>query len=297
MSDTQQQLTAAKAAIEKEGYSFMVQPNYQKTGDEWVIKHGKGKSELYVSLPPMVTHWADLHGDGTLGKALPKGGEINESGAKFTLTVVKGGEALDGMVTDPADAAALRECQDWVCDYLKGIETEFWTKVWAKPMDDEIAKLKADTLKFTKGVTARAKKVDVSAVLDADVDEVACQSFIDNALSPFYLDKEGALQLRASQKVFKGTGEKRRPPKIIDAEGLQLNDADTDTPQIMRGMLVVPRIRLGAWAFAGKYGIRADLVKVQLLHEGDGGAPSSDAPKRGRDDDAFSAFAKKAKVW
>lgn len=299
MTDTaaqQRQLDALVGRMKYDGYTFAVQKNWDGTRDVHSLQTKQGK-DLYATLVPTAVVWSDLTGEGTHGSKLPGGGEIDSKGAKYTLTVQCGGEALPGMVGDDEGAvAALVTAQRTQIEYFRTMASEYWGWVWDHAdSDDAVQGCKSDGLKQVRQVIAMARKVAASEVPadDGDVVSMARQNFIDSAVSPFGTAKDGEVTLKASQKVFLKSGGQRPPPKVIDVDGKQRNaDGDETDPYVMRGMLVTARVRFGAWAFAGRYGLRADLIRVTALHEGDRTAA---VPQRSRDDEDCSAFAPPSK--
>jgi len=290
MSSQQTQLGALMGRMKDEGYSFRSQKNWDGTRDVHALLSKRG-APLYATLLPTTVVWADLTGEGTNGSKLPNGGEIDAKGAKYTLTVQQGGEALASLVPEDASRAALAATQTEQFGYFQAMLVEFWEWVWDHAASDEsVAAVKADGEKQVRGVIAMTRKVSPADVPldDPDVQTLAKQNFVDSAVSPFGVSKTGEVTLKATQKVFLKTGERRPPPRVTDVESKQRNvDGDDDQPYVMRGMLVQPRVRFVAWAFAGRHGVRADLVRVAVLREG---VMAGSGTKRKREDDDCSAF-------
>ena len=298
MTSQQTQLDGLLARMKSDGYSFKSQKNWDGSRDVHSLLTKKGK-DLYATLVPTSVVWADLTGEGTNGSKLPNGGEIDSKGAKYTLTVQCGGDELSSLVedgtADPEAAAALAAAQAEQFAYFQTMIAEYWAWVWDHADADEAIKaVKADGVKQVRSVIAMARKVGVADVPldDPDVQSMALQNFIESASSPFGVSsKTGAPVFKATQKVFLKAGGRRLPPRVVDLDGVQRNaDGEDDAPYVMRGMLVTARVRFGAWAFAGRHGVRADLIRTTVLNEG---AAADHGVKHAREDETCSAFASK----
>lgn len=291
---SQKQLEGTLAAMRRDGYAFQVQKNWNGTRDVHALTTKKGR-DLYATLVPSVVVWADLTGEGTNGSTLPSGASIDEKGAKYTLTLQCGGDDLATLVPDADVRAGLEAAQTQQHEHFVQAAREYWEWVWDHAdADEEIKATKAEGLKQVKTLVAMTRKTTAAAVPDDDPDvaSMAKQNFVENAYSPFAEHRGTGLPVvKASQKVFTKVGDRRPPPRVHGGDGAQLNaELNNETTHVRRGMLVSARVRFNAWAFAGRYGVRADLVKVTVLQEGEGGE------KRERLDDSFSEFAKRPKI-
>ena len=290
LSAQQMQLSNMMKRMHDDGYDFKPQKSWDGSRDVHALLT-KGGKPLYATLVPTTVVWADLTGEGTNGSKLPAGGEIDAKGAKYTLTVQCGGDDLETLV--PEDSAGLAAAQTEQFTYFKDAIVKYWGWVWDNAgVDDAIKSVKADCEKQVRSVVAMARKVKPAEVPldDPDVQSMAKQNFVDSSVSPFGVSKTGEATLKATQKVFLKTGLRRPPPHVTDAEGnARDDDPDDPAPYVMRGMLVTPRVRFVAWAFAGRYGVRADLIRTTVLNEGVVGATK----KRPREDDGCSAFRSK----
>lgn len=284
------QLEAVLQTMERDGYAFAVEKNWNGTSDVHTLTTKSGKGPLYATLVPASTRWAELCDEGTNGQTLPSGATIDAKGAKYTLTIELGEASLEASVPDAERRSALAEAQQRQLTYYQTMVSEYWEWVWDHADSDAAVKaVKADLLKQTKAVLAMAHKKSVSAMADDDpaVQEMARQRFVENAVSPFGTTPDGvAATVKASQKVFLKAGGQRPPPPVCDVDDAPLNADDTSTQWARRGALVKPRVRFSAWAFAGRYGIRADLVRVNVLTRGE-----PPAKKRRLRDDSCSAYA------
>lgn len=284
ITEQQQQLDSLLERMEQEGYSMKVQKNYDGSRDVHALLSARGQT-LYTTLVPSAVVWADLSGEGTLGSKLPGGGEIDTKSAKFTLTIQCGGSELAELLPEGHEALAAAQTKQLL--YFQKMVVEFWEWAWDHADgDDAILAEKEESLKQVRAVVAMTRKVKVTEVPldDPDVQTMAKQNFVEGGSSPFGQSKTGETTLKATQKVFKGSGDRRQPPPVQDTEGNQW--VDDGQPYVMRGMLVQPRIRFAAWAYAGRHGIRAELVRVAVIDEGSVGSTA----KRPREDDVCTAF-------